>query len=49
VVFPYDNKEGTVAASIPGKVSQKIISARMHEAFRYFRKTGVQAYYSCPP
>jgi tRNA A37 methylthiotransferase MiaB len=49
MVFPYDNKEGTIAAEIPGKVPQRIINTRMREAFRHFRKVGVQAYYSCPP
>jgi tRNA-2-methylthio-N6-dimethylallyladenosine synthase len=48
VVFPYHDKEGAAAAEIAPKVPQETIKRRMREAFRYFRREGIKAYYSCP-
>lgn len=48
VIFPYDDKSGTDSSKIPEKVSAKVIQKRMREAFRYFAKEGVAAYYKCP-
>ena len=48
VVFPYDDKGGTDSSRIQEKVPAKIIQRRMREAFRYFAKEGVAAYYKCP-
>lgn len=48
VVFPYDDKTGTDSSKIQEKVSTKVIQRRMREAFRYFAREGVTAYYKCP-
>lgn len=48
VIFPYDNKGGTSASMLPGRVSPQVVRKRMRDSFRYFRKTGIQALYSCP-
>lgn len=48
VVFPYDDKTGTDSAEIHEKVPSKVIQRRMREAFRYFAREGVAAYYKCP-
>ncbi len=48
VVFPYHDKEGTPASEIGAKVPAPEIRKRMREAFRYFGKNGIKAYYSCP-
>jgi tRNA A37 methylthiotransferase MiaB len=48
VVFPYHDKEGAAAARLAPKVPQKTIQRRMGEAFRFFKKEGIAAYYSCP-
>lgn len=48
VVFPYHDKEGAAAAELGPKVPPETIQRRMSEAFRYFRKAGIAAHYSCP-
>ncbi len=48
VVFPYHNKEGTPASRLEGKTPQRIIRQRMRQAFRYFRREGIKAYYNVP-
>lgn len=48
VVFPYDDKSGTDSARIQEKVPARVIQKRMREAFRYFAREGVAAYYKCP-
>jgi tRNA A37 methylthiotransferase MiaB len=48
VVFPYHDKEGAPAAEIEPKVPAATIKRRMREAFRWFRREGIKAYYSCP-
>lgn len=48
VVFPYDDKSGTDSSRIENKVPPRVIQRRMREAFRYFARSGVTAYYKCP-
>jgi tRNA A37 methylthiotransferase MiaB len=48
VVFPYDPKERTAASALDGHVPPEVIRRRMKSAFRYFRREGIDAYYSCP-
>jgi threonylcarbamoyladenosine tRNA methylthiotransferase CDKAL1 len=48
VVFPYHDKEGTLSSRLEGKISQEIIRRRMRQAFRYFRREGIKAYYNVP-
>lgn len=48
VVFPYDDKDGTDASTLAGKISEEVIQKRMRKAFQYFAKAGVTAYYKCP-
>jgi tRNA A37 methylthiotransferase MiaB len=48
VVFPYHDKEGAPASEIGPKVPAATIKRRMREAFRWFRREGIKAYYSCP-
>ena len=48
VVFPYDDKTGTDSSRIEDKVPPRVIQRRMREAFRYFARNGVTAYYKCP-
>lgn len=48
VVFPYHDKSQTPAASLPDKLPEKVIRRRMREAFGFFRREGIRAYYSCP-
>ena len=46
VVFPFDDKEGTLASQLEGKVSEAEIERRVQSAFRYFRHVRIRAYYS---
>ncbi len=48
VVFPYHEKTGTMSVKIAEKVPEKIIRRRMKEAFQYFGRAGIGAYYNCP-
>lgn len=48
VVFPYDDKFGSDSSLLPEKVPAQTIQRRMRQAFQYFAKTGVTAYYKCP-
>jgi tRNA A37 methylthiotransferase MiaB len=48
VVFPYHDKEGAPAAELEAKVAAATIKRRMRAAFRWFRREGIKAYYSCP-
>ncbi len=48
VVFPYHDKEGVASAALEPKVPPGTLMRRMREAFRYFRRNGVKAHYSCP-
>mgnify|MGYP004701571933 FL=1 len=48
VIFPYDDKFGSDSSLMPEKVSEKVIQKRMRQAFQYFAKAGVTAYYKCP-
>jgi tRNA A37 methylthiotransferase MiaB len=48
VVFPYHDKEGAAATALEPKVPARTIKLRMREAFRFFRRAGIAAYYSCP-
>jgi tRNA A37 methylthiotransferase MiaB len=47
-IFPYDDKYGSDSALLPEKVPAKVIQKRMRQAFQYFAKAGVTAYYKCP-
>lgn len=48
VIFPYDDKYGSDSSLLPEKVPEKVIQKRMRQAFQYFAKAGVTAYYKCP-
>jgi threonylcarbamoyladenosine tRNA methylthiotransferase MtaB len=48
VVFPYDDKQGTVASALSDKIAPKEITARVDLAFRYFRAQGIEVHPSCP-
>jgi threonylcarbamoyladenosine tRNA methylthiotransferase CDKAL1 len=45
VVFPYGEKSGCASALLQEKIPPKIIKRRMREAFKYFKKAGIPAYY----
>lgn len=47
IVFPYDDKENTVASGIYPKVPPDVIQARVKKACRHLRKKGIRAYLSC--
>lgn len=49
VVFPYDDKEGTEASRLQGKLPKALIRQRVRQAFRYFSEHGIHAHYSCAP
>lgn len=49
VTFAYHEKEGTISASLPGKISADTIEARLKNAERYFSKHKIKVYRSCPP
>lgn len=49
VTFAYHEKEGTISASLPGKISADTIEARLKNAERYFAKHRIKVYRSCPP
>ncbi len=48
VVFPYHDKEGTPASRLPAKVPDRVIKLRVREAFKFFGKEGIKAFYNCP-
>jgi tRNA-2-methylthio-N6-dimethylallyladenosine synthase len=48
LVFPYDDKEGTPASKIATKTPADVIQRRMREAFRFFHREQIDAYYTCP-
>lgn len=48
VVFPYHDKEGTPASRLSSKVSDRVIKLRVRQAFKFFRKEGIKAFYNCP-
>lgn len=48
VVFPYHNKRHTAASGAGGHLGEADIERRMREAFAFFKKSGVRAFYSCP-
>lgn len=48
VVFPYDDKRNTEAATIPEKIPAATIRRRVAKALRQLRADGVDAYDSCP-
>jgi threonylcarbamoyladenosine tRNA methylthiotransferase CDKAL1 len=48
LVFPYDNKEDTPASKLTDQVPPDVIQRRVRDAFRFFRREGIDAYYSCP-
>jgi threonylcarbamoyladenosine tRNA methylthiotransferase CDKAL1 len=45
IVFPYDAKDGSESSLLPDAVPATIIKKRMHEAFKFFAKEGIPAYY----
>lgn len=47
IVFPYDDKENTVASGIYPKVPADVIQARVKKACCHLRKKGIRAYLSC--
>ena len=48
VIFPYDDKDNSDSSLLAEKVPEKVIQQRMRQAFKYFAKAGVTAYYKCP-
>jgi len=47
IVFPYDDKENTIASGIYPKVPENVIQARVKKACYHLRKKGIRAYLSC--
>lgn len=48
VVFPYDDKEGTAASALRGKVSREETRRRIRAAFRCLHRSHIKTYHSCP-
>jgi len=48
VVFPYDRKPNTPAASLEGQAPPRVIQSRVKKALRYFRHHGIKALTNCP-
>jgi threonylcarbamoyladenosine tRNA methylthiotransferase CDKAL1 len=46
VISPYHDKDRTGSSQLPDKVPAEVIQKRMNEAFRFFKKAGVGAYYN---
>ncbi len=48
VIFPYDDKDRTMASVLTEKIPSHVIQKRIHRAFKFFANSGVTAYYKCP-
>ena len=48
VIFPYHDKENTLASKMQDKVSQDIVKERIKKAKKYLRGNGIKVYMSCP-
>jgi threonylcarbamoyladenosine tRNA methylthiotransferase CDKAL1 len=48
LLHPYAEKGGSASELFSDKIPAEIISKRMREAFKFFKKAGVPAYYKCP-
>ncbi len=46
VIFPYDDKNRTGSSLLQEKIPSPVIKKRMKEAFRFFKKAGVPAFYN---
>jgi tRNA A37 methylthiotransferase MiaB len=48
VVFPYHDKENTVASRLKNKVPERIIDQRIKRLKRYLKHEKVKIYFKCP-